>query len=274
MDPTCMILWIFLLFCGVSESVFEVPMYNAPALKYTLILFTLLAFTGCHKTEIHSKSSLKVIYSFRIKASNNSNLVHDIAGVISHDSIILSVDSTINVSSLIPTISFGGVNLAPNTGIPQNYSSPVLYTVSAEDGSQKNYKTYLNILTGTKFISSFIFKVSNNSSLSSDLTGIISGDSILVQIPPGTPLNSLVPSITYTGQSLSPESEIANDFTHPVNYQVTAQDGSHRNYTVFVSANADIYIHGNDGYVYDINAINGTVKMEVQYRWQWSTHLR
>ena len=235
-------------------------MNNAPALKYTLAFFTLLAFMGCRKTDVHSKSSLKSIYSFRIRASNNPNLAHDITGVISHDSIILSVDSTINVSSLVPTISFEGISLLPNASIPQNYSSPVTYTVSAEDGSQIDYKTYLNILPGTKIISSFIFKASNNTSLSSDLAAVISGDSILIQIPPGIPLNSLVPSITYSGQSLSPENEIANDFTHPVYYQVTAQDGSRRNYTVFVSANKDIYIHGDDGYVYDINAINGTVK--------------
>jgi len=31
------------------------------------------------------------------------------------------------------------------------------------------------------------------------------------------------------------------------------------------SANKDIFIHGDDGYVYDINAINGTVK------WKFNT---
>jgi len=234
-------------------------------MKYTLVILTLLTFFGCRKTDIHPKSSLKTIYSFRIKANNNPGLTNDIEGVISHDSIILNVGATINVSSLVPTISFGGVSLLPYASTPQNYTSPVVYTVTAEDGSQKNYKTYLNILTGTKSISSFIFKASNNVSLSSDLTGIISGDSILLQIPAGIPLNSLVPTITYIGQSLSPQNETANNFTYPANYQVTAQDGSHRNYTVFVSANKDIYIHGDDGYVYDINAINGTVK------WKFNT---
>lgn len=234
-------------------------------MKYTLILITLLTSVGCRKTDIHPKSSLKVIYSFRIKASNNPGLANDIEGVLSHDSIILNAAATINVSSLIPTISFGGVSLLPNASTPQNYTSEIVYTVTAEDGSQKNYKTYLNILSSTKSISSFIFKASNNVSLSSDLAGIISGDSILVQIPSGIALNSLVPTITYIGQSLSPQNETTNNFTYPANYQVTAQDGSHRNYTVFVSANKDIYIHGDDGYVYDINAINGTV------RWKFNT---
>ena len=234
-------------------------------MRYTLFILTLLAFTGCHKTDIHTKSGLKAIYTFKIKASNNPDLKTDIDGVVSHDSIILSVGATVQVTSLIPTITFGGINLTPNASIPQDYSSPVTYTVTAEDGSQKYYKTYLNILSGTKSITSFIFKDSNNTSLSSDLAGIISGDSILIQMPPGISLNSLVPSITYMGQSLSPKSEVAHDFTYPVNYQVTAQDGSSRNYTVFVSANKDIYIHGNDGYVYDINAITGAVK------WRFNT---
>ena len=182
-------------------------------MKYTLILITLLTSMGCRKTDIHPKSSLKVIYSFRIKASNNPGLANDIEGVLSHDSIILNAGATINVSSLIPTISFGGVSLLPNASTPQNYTSGIVYTVTAEDGSQKNYKTYLNILSNTKAISSFIFKTSNNVSLSSDLTGIISGDSILLQIPPGIALNSLVPTITYIGQSLSPKNETTNNFT-------------------------------------------------------------
>jgi formylglycine-generating enzyme required for sulfatase activity len=66
-------------------------------------------------------------------------------------------------------------------------------------------------------------------------TGIINGDAITVELPSDRALTALVPTIVYGGASVSPASETAQDFSSPVQYTVTAQNGSaQQTYTVAV----------------------------------------
>ena len=57
---------------------------------------------------------------------------------------------------------------------------------------------------------------------------------ITVYVPFGTNVTALVPTITHNGVSVSPSSGVAQDFTNPVTYTVTAADTSMQNYTVTV----------------------------------------
>jgi hypothetical protein len=67
-----------------------------------------------------------------------------------------------------------------------------------------------------------------------DVTGKINGQAITVTVPYGTDITSLSPVITFTGSAVSPASGTAQDFTSPVTYRVTADNGSTRDYTVTV----------------------------------------
>lgn len=57
-------------------------------------------------------------------------------------------------------------------------------------------------------------------------------------MPNSTDRTSLAPEIVITGASISPASGTAQDFTNPVTYTVTAEDGTTQAYTVYV----DVYI--------------------------------
>ncbi|NSW45897.1 MAG: cadherin-like beta sandwich domain-containing protein [Bacteroidales bacterium] len=61
---------------------------------------------------------------------------------------------------------------------------------------------------------------------------------ITVNMPMGTNVTSLTPTITITGVSVSPASGVAQDFTNPVNYTVTAADNSTCTYTAEVILNS------------------------------------
>ena len=61
---------------------------------------------------------------------------------------------------------------------------------------------------------------------------------ITLTVPFGTALASLVPAITHTGESINPASGVANDFSSPAVYTVTAADLSTRNYTVTVTVSS------------------------------------
>lgn len=68
-------------------------------------------------------------------------------------------------------------------------------------------------------------------------TGVVNEDTktIAITVPFGTSVTTLIPTITITGASVSPLSNVAQNFTSPVSYTVTAADGSTQIYTVTVT---------------------------------------
>ncbi|MFC4598799.1 DUF5018 domain-containing protein, partial [Cohnella hongkongensis] len=85
----------------------------------------------------------------------------------------------------------------------------------------------------TKEITAFSFA-------SPAVTGTVNEAShtISVNVPYGTNVTALTPTIVHTGASISPNSGVARNFTNPVTYTVTAADGSTQNYTVTVNVAA------------------------------------
>ncbi len=63
----------------------------------------------------------------------------------------------------------------------------------------------------------------------------ISGTSVTSVLPLGTSVTSLAPVITHNGAAVTPESGVAQNFTNPVTYTVTATDGTTEQYTVSVT---------------------------------------
>lgn len=63
---------------------------------------------------------------------------------------------------------------------------------------------------------------------------------IVFTVPFGTDVTTLIPSITFAGSSTNPVSGIAQDFTAPVTYTITAHDGTTQDYVVTVQIAAEI----------------------------------
>jgi len=90
-------------------------------------------------------------------------------------------------------------------------------------------------LSSDKTITEFSFRTANNPGLSTDFYGSIVGENIHFTFPAGTALNALKPTIIHTGNSISPLSGTAMDFTDPVAYTVTAMDESIKAYEITVT---------------------------------------
>lgn len=86
------------------------------------------------------------------------------------------------------------------------------------------------VLSSAKAITAF--------SIASQLTnGAITGTDIFVPVSVGANLTALVPTISISpAASVSPLSGVAQNFTSPVTYTVTAEDSTTQNYTVTVEA--------------------------------------
>ena len=226
-----------------------------------LILAILLA--NCKKDT--PRSSAKSISTFAIQASVNAYLPNDINGVIVGDSIYLPDPSTISLVDRTPTITYSGAAISPAANARQDFSKPVTYTVTAADGTTISYVVVPRLLSGSKNITAFFFKAADNPGLAADLTGTITGDSIIVHADSTATVGNLVPAITYTGTKISPASGVKQDFSGPVTYTVTAQDGSTATYTVVVSYDRFLYVGSDNGNLYALDAATGS---EV---WQFKT---
>ncbi len=229
-------------------------------LKQLFFLLVCLTVLAACKKKRPASSSAKSITSFVFRSGDNPSLNNSITASIKADTLYLDVSASVDLSSLKPTIVHTGKSIAPASGLPQNFSNSVVYTVTAEDGSTKRYRTQVRILSALKEITSFVFTKAANPFLPADVTGIITGDTITVTFPAGLSANALIPSISFLGASINPPAAQTGDFSNTFYYTVTAADATTRTYTVFTGTNSDVLIQGKDGYLYNINAINGRLK--------------
>jgi hypothetical protein len=109
--------------------------------------------------------------------------------------------------------------------------------VAYKDGAKDGKASVMKYVTSTaKDITSFSFT-------SPAVTGVISGTNIAVTVPSGIDVTALVPTISHTGVSISPNSGVAQNFTNPVTYTVTAADGTTKEYIVTVTrANYKLFL--------------------------------
>jgi Protein of unknown function (DUF1566) len=97
----------------------------------------------------------------------------------------------------------------------------------------KRLKFKVTVVPGSaKAITAFSFQA-----LSPAVTGTITEatHTIALTVPFGTVVTALVPAITITGASVSPASGVANNFSSPRTYTVTAADASTQAYVVTVT---------------------------------------
>lgn len=107
------------------------------------------------------------------------------------------------------------------------------------------------VLSSEKTITSFTFKVADNVALAADVTGTITGLNITCNFPAGTSIDQLKPTIVHTGKSVTPASGVVADFSNPINYTVTAMDGSTATYSITVTvpvptSQPSVYVAGAD----------------------------
>ncbi|MBE7176645.1 MAG: CotH kinase family protein [Mucilaginibacter polytrichastri] len=85
---------------------------------------------------------------------------------------------------------------------------------------------------------SFSFKKSANPDLPEDLAATVKNDTIYAEAPSGVPVDKLIADFTFEGKEVSVSNtpqesgKTAHDFSLPVTYTITAENGSQENYVV------------------------------------------
>ncbi|WP_238177842.1 DUF5018 domain-containing protein [Paenibacillus contaminans] len=204
----------------------------------------------------------KAITAFSFATPAAAGTINEAAGTIT-----VNVPYGTNVTSLTPTITHTGASISPGSGAARNFSSPVMYTVTAADGSTKSYMVTVNVAANpAKEITGFTFETPAVTGMVNQAAGTIT-----VYVPYGTNVTALTPTITYTGASISPNSGATRDFSNSVMYTVTAADESTKSYTVTVNVTANpakaitAFSFTTPAATGTINQAAGTITVNVPY---------
>ena len=161
--------------------------------------------------------------------------VDSVSGFIDEESRTVRLDfpAGTDVSCLTPTIMVSTyATIEPESGVAQDFTLPVYYTVTAFNGTTAQYEVeaVVHDADNEKSILSFRFDALDKDGDIDEVARKI--DFVL---PAETDVTELVPTIVVSeGATVAPASGVAQDFTNPVTYTVTALNGTTATYTVSV----------------------------------------
>ena len=111
-----------------------------------------------------------------------------------------------------------------------------------------------------EIISVSLKKANGDPFLTGECLVTLKDDSVIVTVPAGTDRNGLIPEFSIAGVSISPASGVPQDFNVPVEYTITAENGTSVKCTVIVnvSPGSDIVYFGcSDNNFYAVDATTG-----------------
>ena len=159
--------------------------------------------------------------------------VDGVAGTIDEDAkmVVLDFPAGTDVSHLTPTILVSTyATVEPESGVAQDFTNPVYYTVTAMNGTTAQY-----------MVEAVVHDADNEKRILSFTIDGVEGEineiakTVTLTMPEGTDAAHLIPTIEVSeGATVNPASGEEQDFSAPVTYTVTAQNGTTAEYTVTV----------------------------------------
>ncbi|HEY5471781.1 MAG TPA: hypothetical protein VIK32_01175, partial [Candidatus Limnocylindrales bacterium] len=194
------------------------------------------AWSKSLKLKVVTGSSAKAITAFGFSSPAATGSINESA-----HTIALTVPYGTNVSALAPSITITGASVSPASGVANNFTGPVTYTVTAADASTQDYAVTVTVAANpAKAITAFSFATPAAPGSINE-----SAHTIALTLPFGTDVSALAATFATTGASVKVGSTLqtsgttANDFRSPVTYTVTAADASTQDYVVTVTVAAN-----------------------------------
>ena len=197
---------------------------------FALALTVMLGLNACDVEKepyIQGAEDEKLILSF---------IVDTVDGTIDSENKTVRLDfpEGTDVTHLTPTITVSTyATIEPESGVAQDFTNPVYYTVTAMNGTTAQYmvEAVVHDAENEKSILSFRFDALDKDGNIDEVARRIA-----FVLPAETDVTQLVPTIEVSeGATVEPASGVAQDFTNPVSYTVTAQNGTTAVYTVTVN---------------------------------------
>ncbi|OWW24490.1 hypothetical protein B4Q04_14330 [Zobellia sp. OII3] len=167
-------------------------------------------------------------------------------------SVTVPEGSERNIAPSVLTVS-EGATVSPGAEEQQDFMNQVVYTVTAENGDEKEWT--VTVMEQAIAIEITSFSING-------VEGSITDTEILLELPSGTDVTALIPTIGIVGESVNPMSGVEQDFSNPITY--TVMEGSMtKAYTVTVTTVANQPPTASDVTVNVItNSANNSIDME------------
>ncbi len=147
------------------------------------------------------------------------------ATTITNDSVLIDVRYGTDITALIPEISVSELaTVNPASEVANDFTNPVVYTVTAQDGTTKDWIVKVSELEPDAETDITEFTIPEGYGLP-----VINKENhtVALNVRFGTDVTTLVPEITLSDwATVSPTTGVAADFTNPVVYTITAEDGT------------------------------------------------
>ncbi|MDR2490989.1 MAG: DUF5018 domain-containing protein [Spirochaetaceae bacterium] len=192
----------------------------AAVLVYIAAAFAVFA---CRDIENIPASSKKEIIEFKLVDSNGS--IDHLA-----KTIVVVLPKEQELTNLTAKVKYTGRSISPAPEGKKDYSSGVVFTVTAQDGSTAGYTvTVQNNGSSTKEITGFQFSGISSVGTSIDNTA----GTIVITLPRTVHKTIFTPVVTHSGVKYEPAGP--QNFASPAASTVTAADGSTKTYRVTVA---------------------------------------
>lgn len=204
-----------------------------------------LTYDESSENRILETPDVSILSSEKIIKSFDFDLDEEVIGTVDNinHTVKLIVPDNVYLKYIVPSILISDrAKVSPGNLLSQDFTNPVTYMVIAEDGTFVNYTVTVikysdsipagPTLSSAKDIISFNFN-----SILPNVTGTINNVNYTVSltVPYGTAINGLSPSIVVSDKAtVSPPTIIPHNFATPVNFIVTAEDGTSLNYIATV----------------------------------------
>ena len=214
------------------------------------VVYTVVAEDGSTQNfTVSILSTDKALITFSFVKADNSSLTEDCIGVLIGTTINVLVSSGADLTALKASYTASpkvvikvGDTVQQSKVTLNNFTQAVVYTVIAEDGSKQEYNVNVTKKSSAKALLTFGLNKAENTQLSDNYTGTISGSVVSVVVPYNTNLSSFKATFTNSpkstvkvGNTEQQDKVSVNNFSNPIIYTVTAEDGSTMNYTVTVT---------------------------------------
>ena len=190
-----------------SENRFLSKNYSASILLLFFLFFSL--FTSCSDEPEDHLSSVAQLESFSFGPTVNKDLEKVALGKISGSNITATIPYGVSLDGLIASFFYSGESVKvgdkeqKSGETKNNFATPVIYSVFAEDGTKNDYTVTVAIGEAPDpKLESFSFTPEFNEELEEVVTGKISGSDVTVSIPYSVSANTLVATFSYVGNSV------------------------------------------------------------------------
>jgi len=212
--------------------------------RFAVAMAVIFAVIGSHGHLQAQQSAEKQLLTFSFPAISGA------VGTINQTNytVAVTVPFSTNVTNLIATFTASTAATVSVNGVPQvsgttpnDFTNTVIYKITAENGSTRNYYVTVTKATALTGKSLLTFKFA---AFTPDIEGVINetNHTVAVTVPFSTDLTNLVATFTsstlstvWVGAAQQTSGVTPNNFTNPVTYTVKAENNTTQDYVVTVS---------------------------------------